>query len=429
MARLAHDPNGRKRVVVTVQGVEKTIRLGKVSSPASEEFRRHVQKLADCKALGDSPETKTRLWLDRLGDDMFDKLALARLVQARENLQLGAWLEKYLASSKVKGSSLEKLKQTKLKLVEFFGKDRPLRNVNADQASDWRTWLGKTASKRTGRLLTEATIKIHCGNAKQLFGDAARRKLIPESPFAHLAGGATPRDQDRHVTLPELEKILAVCPDAEWKLWFALPFFATVRVKSEMERLTWADVDFEKGRLHVVSPKTERFKGHERRTIPICPRLAELLQAQFDAAPVGTVNVLRRPRSGYTVEKMNALILQAGVEPWSDLFVTLRASGERYWQSQGVDVQHAAKMAGHSVATSQRHYVRSIPDEVQDRIAGKAARNAARQGVEVKGNETHSEHSVQNGIGVTWHETARYGNETLEGQMGDKGFEPLTPSV
>jgi integrase len=429
MATVANDPGGYKRVVVTIDGKRKPFRLGRVCLDTADEFARCADRLAMCRSFGETPDPRTRSWLEGLSDEVHAKLANVGLVDQRENLHLGPWLDKYLGGRKIKPSSLRKLKQTQTKLVKFFGEKLPIRKLNPNVASDWETWLKTTASSRTKRSLSQAAVRIHCGNAKEFFADAVRRKLLPESPFDHLSSGSTPRAVDRYVSLAELGKVLAVCPDSEWKLWFALAFFAMLRVPSETQTLTWADVDFSAARLNVRSPKTERHAGHEGRTVAIAPPLAEILQAQFDAAPAGSVKILRRSDSGYIDEKAVALIRASGVTPWPALFTTLRASGERYWQGQGVDVEHAAKLAGHSVSVSQRHYVRSVPDEVLDRMAGKAARNAAQQRKERPSISGQPYVSGKSENGTSGLQAATCGNEGNAAEMGDEGLEPPTSRV
>jgi integrase len=49
--------------------------------------------------------------------------------------------------------------------------------------------------------------------------------------------------------------VIDACPDAEWRLLFGLARYAGLRIPSESHRLTWADVDFERARLTVHSPR------------------------------------------------------------------------------------------------------------------------------------------------------------------------------
>ena len=86
--------------------------------------------------------------------------------------------------------------------------------------------------------LSEATLKIHAGNAKSLFAEALRRKLVPENVFLHLASGPTPSKNDRYVTPEECDAILAACTDWKFKLVFGLARLAGLRIRSEGFALT-----------------------------------------------------------------------------------------------------------------------------------------------------------------------------------------------
>ena len=53
--------------------------------------------------------------------------------------------------------------------------------------------------------LSEASVKIHVGTAKTIFGEAQQRGLIIENPFGHLSGVFPPDDpRSIHVCLTHL---------------------------------------------------------------------------------------------------------------------------------------------------------------------------------------------------------------------------------
>ena len=91
-----------------------------------------------------------------------------------------------------------------------------------------------------------------------MLAEALRRKVIDDNPFGSLKSGPTPSRYSRYVTPGEIERVIDACPDAEWRLLFGLARYAGLRIPSESHGLTWSDVDFDRGRLTVRSPKTER---------------------------------------------------------------------------------------------------------------------------------------------------------------------------
>src|SRR5581483_8650202 len=83
------------------------------------------------------------------------------------------------------------------------------------------------------------------------------------------------------VTAEMAQRVLDTCPDAEWRLLFALSRYGGLRCPSEHLALTWQDVDWERGRFLVHSPKTEHHEGKGERWVPIFPELKPYLEAVF----------------------------------------------------------------------------------------------------------------------------------------------------
>jgi integrase len=64
--------------------------------------------------------------------------------------------------------------------------------------------------------------------------------------------------------------------------------YAGLRCPSDVVGLTWGDVNWERGRLTVRSPKTARHEGHAMRVAPISPELRPILLTLFDQAEPGS---------------------------------------------------------------------------------------------------------------------------------------------
>jgi integrase len=81
--------------------------------------------------------------------------------------------------------------------------------------------------------------------------------------------------------------------------------------------LTWADVDWERGRIRVRSPKTEHLPRGATREIPLFPDLRPYLDEAFDLAEPGTVDVVTCYRDA--TENMRTqllrIICRAGLTP------------------------------------------------------------------------------------------------------------------
>ena len=367
MASIIDDGGGLKRIqFIDRDGNRKTLRLGKATARQSESFKVRLEQLVSAHLYGHPPDDATVKWLGEQSDKVHKRLANTGIVAHRGSTALGAWLDKYLANRvDLKPGSRRKLEQTKAKLIAFFGEAVSLRGITPDQAADWRQGLVTSG-------LSDAAVKIHAGNAKTFLNEAVRRELLTRNPFAHLASGSTASECDRYVTPEEAEKVIEAMPTTEWKLLFGLARYAGLRIPSESHLLTWADVDFERGRLNVQSPKTERHKGKERRTVPITPKLAKLLQDRFAEAAEGDEHLITIKGKGAVIRAMRRFCKAAGVEAWPRLWQTLRSSCEIEWAA--TFPQYAvSKWIGHSIVVSGKHYANAVPDDLMQKAAQKAA--------------------------------------------------------
>ena len=365
MATITTRANGSKSIRFTdPKGERQTITLGVKPRHKPEAVKRHVEELLTALTVGQLPGRQTAVWLSELDDKMHAKLARVGLVTPRSETTLTGWLDQYLEERKgeLKPEGYRKLAQTRAKLLSYFGDGVALRSLTPQDASAWREGL-----KASG--LSEATVKTHSGNVKTIFTEAVRRTLIDANPFEALKSGPTPSKYTRYVTPEVIGRVIGACPSREWALLFGLARYAGLRVPSETHRLTWADVNWADAKLTVHAPKTEGFTGHERRIVPIEPRLMALLQDRFEQCEEGQTHLVTIRGQGCISRYVDMILTAAGVEPWRRLWQTLRSSCEREWALRYP--QYAvSKWIGHSIEVSGRHYTDGVPDELFARAAG-----------------------------------------------------------
>ena len=63
-----------------------------------------------------------------------------------------------------------------------------------------------------------------------------------------------------------------------WRIIIVLARYGGLRCPSEVLSLEWRQVDWERNRVTVPSPKTDRYEGKESRTIPLFPELRTYLE-------------------------------------------------------------------------------------------------------------------------------------------------------
>jgi len=381
MASLIRDKNGRKRIqFVAPDGRRKTIRLGRATVRQAEAFKGRVEQLA-LAATGATGvvDDDTIRWLAQLDDTMYNKLAAVGLVAERKSVKIGAFLDDYISGRHdVKAATTIVYGHTRRNLIDFFGADKPLRDITPGDADLWRLSLIKQG-------LAENTLRRRCGIAKQFFKAAVRQKLISSNPFEHLRAAVTGNpDRLYFVSREEAEKVLDACPDAEWRLIFALSRYGGLRCPSEHLALKWSDVDWERSRIRVPSPKTEHHEGGKARFVPLFPELLPHLRQVFEQAQPGAEYVITRYRRAVCNlrTQLQRIIRKAGLEPWPKLFHNLRATREtelcERWPEHVV-----CAWIGNSRPVARKHYLQ-VTDEHFEQAAkpedfGQAAQNPAQQ--------------------------------------------------
>lgn len=423
MASISKDPRGCKRILFTgPDGRRRTVRLGKCSLRTAETVRVHIEHMLVARIAGHAVTDETGRWIRDLDDRLRDKLAATGLVPRRESVTLGAFLDGYLKSrSDLKVGTRVAYGHTQRNLVTYFGPDKLLKDITPGDADGWRLSLVTQG-------LSEATVRRRCGIAKQYLKVAVRRALVVENPFADLvAAGQSNPDRMYFVTREEAEKVLDVCPDAEWRLMFALARFGGLRCPSEILRLRWEDVDWDRGRITVHSPKTERYPGGASRQIPLFPELLPHLREVFEQAEPGGEYVITRYRGKSLNQRtqLTRIVRKAGLEPWPKPWQNLRSSRQTEL-TQFFPEHVVCAWIGNSQAVARDHYL-----QVTDEHFAEAAQKAAQYTVAHSRKAPYPPNSGQTESPVyapLQPLTPQYEDKKVS-DVGAEGFEPKNVSI
>ena len=359
MASVVNRPNGRREIQFTdAAGKRQTVRLGKMPKRDAESVKTRIEHLLTSQITKRSLEGDTARWVASLDDVLAGRLAKVGLIRQRESAYLAGYIDAYVAGrTDLKPRTRIKFNATKRYLIEFFKADRNLRDITAGDADDWRVFL---LAKGMG----ENTVRKHTQIAKQFFTAAVRRKLIESNPFAELKSTVQANPERFHfVALDAAAKVLAACPDAQWRLIFALSRFGGLRCPSEHLALTWDCIDWEHNRITIRSPKTEHHPGKVSRTIPIFPELRPHLEAAFDEAAEGSVHVITRYRNTNANLRthLSRIIERAGLKPWPKLFQNLRSTRETELAEQ-FPMHVVCSWIGNSKAIAAKHYLQTTDE-------------------------------------------------------------------
>ena len=257
-------------------------------------------------------------------------------------------------------------------LLDYFGAERLLASITPGDADEFRVNLLDK--------LGENTVRRNCGRAKQFFRAAVRKRLIQENPFADMKGCAVKATTDRmyFVTQEVAEKVLEACPDAQWRLLFALSRYGGLRCPSEHLALRWGDVDWERDRITVHSPKTEHHEGKESRQIPIFPELRPYLEEVWDAGPAGN-RVSHHPLSVGQCQPADPVGTDHPARPgWSrgpSRFQNCRSTRETEL-AERFPMHVVCAWIGNTQAVAAKHYLQ-VRDEDFERAAKRDAEDDA----------------------------------------------------
>jgi len=385
MASIGTDRNGRFRILFVddtgSRKKRKTVRLlPDADEDDARDFKRRIERLIAQRRWHNDPDILR--WADGLKDEMHERLAGAGLVKSRNVVTVihtvGTMLASVFDTLSVKGGTRTTYSQTRTSLEAYLGKDKPLTDVGRLDADKWRKSMEAEG-------LAQPTISKRVKTARQFFRQAVDWDMLLKNPIDRVKAG-TQKNRSRMymVSREDTQKLIDACPDAEWRAIVALSRFGGLRCPSEHLLLKLADVDWEKGRVRVTSPKTEHYDGGDHRMIPLFPELRAPLLELYEQAEPGTVYFINRYRSATQNlrTQFQRIIGRAGLKPWPRLFHNLRAS--RQTELTATHPEHVVcGWIGNSEKVARDHYLHTTDADFD--LAVSAAQNAAHTTAEQDG--------------------------------------------
>ena len=364
MASVSTDAKGLRKLQFTdPAGIRKTVYLGKMTAKNATMLQGHVEKLLIGVISKLPVEPETAQYVRKLEPVLYSKLSRVGLVASRGSSSLEAFIDEYISSrNDAKPSTKTVWKRTRKHLLAYFERTASLRSITKAAAKGFRQYL-------IGQELAENTVRRTCGVAKQLFADALDRELIEANPFKQRdIPTTTGSNQERqaYITTATAKAVLDACPDAEWRLLFALSRFAGLRCPSEHLALRWEDVNWERSRMTVRSCKTEHHEGGAMRVVPIFPELRPYLEEACELNGDKSEFLIARYRDSNTNLRTRLLkiINRAGVKPWPKLFHNLRASCETDL-AKVHPIKAVCDWIGNSITVAQRHYLQTTEEDFE----------------------------------------------------------------
>ncbi|MFA5300693.1 MAG: phage integrase SAM-like domain-containing protein [Lutibacter sp.] len=372
------------------------IHLGQVTRKQAETAQTHMETLIASRKTGGVVATATQEWLANIPDILRERLEKLKLVEARggKRWTVANWVANYIDKRPdVKKATKRKWRDVEKKLLAFFRFDC-IGDITVQHAKNFRTYLQSTIG------LSENSIRRQIGIARQFFNAAIEAELIAKNPFRGQSVSVRPNESRFFYVNSEMaQKVIAACPDTEWRLIFGLARFGGLRCPSEVLRLKWVDVDFANQRFTVHASKTEHHADMGIRTVPMFPELKPLFQDAFDNAKEGAVYCIERYRSGEVNlrTQLGRIVKQAGLETWPKLFQNLRSTREtELFKMTGGNVKAVCQWIGNTPAVAMIHYAQVTESDMQEAAkmtlindAEKKVHNPVHTAAESSGTESH----------------------------------------
>lgn len=360
-------------------GRKKSIRLGSMPKKSAETFRVNFERLQEIRRAGDSIPQGLGEWLQSIDAELRERLVGAGLLEPEKRLSLGKFCDEFLSSrGDVAPATAIRDRQVVLLLKEKFGEERRLDSISVRDAEEWRRWLKSEGNKRDSSRaeLAENTVRRRTGVARQIFATAVRWELIAKNPFDGLVVSVKENLERRaFISWGDCLKVIERAPNAEWRALIAFIRLIGCRVPSELNGLTWSDVDFVARRVLIRSPKTKHHGGdHAMRSVPMFPELVPFLEELAESVGPGVNVPMSSPVFPMAIDprvnlrtQLARMIVRAGLSVWDKMFVNLRSSRETELLAvyPATDV---CRWMGHSPAVAAKFYAQARP-EIADRAA------------------------------------------------------------
>jgi integrase len=389
--------NGRKTVqFVGPDGARRSLRLGKVPIEAARTAKIRVEAIVSAALRRVSVDSETAEWIGGLDDTTYGRLVGVHLAEPRtteaptpepgtDPVQTLKTLIDEFGKSKLKAKQSTRVHwgHTWRNLVGFFGESKDIATITEADAGTWAEWLD------VEQALSLPTIRKRCGNAKQLFAFAGRKRLLPSNPFAWVkSANVTNRTRDYFLKREDAALITDECPDAEWRLLFALSRYGGLRCPSEHLSLRWDAIDWQRARMRVRSPKTEHHQGGESRMVPIFPELLPFLEDALELAEPGAEYVITRYRDAKQNlrTQFERIVKRAGLDPWPKLWHNLRASRQTELE-ESFPSHVVCAWLGNSETVAKRHYLQVTDAHFEKAVQKAVHQNDPRQETDASGEE------------------------------------------
>lgn len=299
------------------QAIKRSIWLGKVRKAAAVYACRQVEDLVGSRKIAAPPSDEALKWVSNVSERIRENLVRYQLVEKTRPDTLHKYLDDYLKHKiDVKARTKGKLELAAAHLKEYFD-DIPMRAFTEGDADRYSMKLRTTKAS--------ATAARELKRCRQLFNAAIKDRIITTNPFAGISVASQRNDANKvEIDKATVLKVMKHLDCEEMRAALALARFCGLRVPSEIQVLTWEDINFDKPSLTIRSPKLEK----TRRPVRECPIFKDALPYIKKLDRSKPLPFVKYPTSANRMYRKNLLaaIKKAGLKPWPRLWHNLRLS-------------------------------------------------------------------------------------------------------
>ena len=362
----ARNGSGRIRIEYSYRGRRHSLSPGLLSEDERERFRSNLKRLIKSKKAGFSPEAEIESWTSNLSDAIYDNLASAGLVPPlARGITLSRLIERMRKERPVSPAAEAARSQAHRALIEAFGADTRVDSITEADCLRW--WKRGVWASKGGKELAMATKEKRRKDAKAVFNFAIEAGVIRSNPMKKIRkmSQANPRRQ-RYIAWHEVEELRGHMT-SELFAMIATVRLAGLRCPSEINKLTWGDVDFARQQLTISQSKLDC--GGEKDPYRKCPMrhtLAEVLRGIRPSDWTQDMYVFPRVEGSPCGNPRGHLLSasgRAGIKMWVKPFANLRASAVTDFRASGISRVQVGRWTGNSEGIGDLHYDLPFQDQ------------------------------------------------------------------
>ncbi|MEI7491916.1 MAG: site-specific integrase [Bacteroidota bacterium] len=310
-------------------------------------------------------------------DENKKNLALAESIRSKRHLELQNGIYGFQDQGKMKGSFLryfenltEKRRPSKgnhdnwdstLKHLKKFVKfDVTFAQIDKKWLEDLKEFLQKKAKTPSNTNLAQSSQSSYYNKVRAALREADKEGIIARNPAEDIEGIKPGDSQREFLTLDELQALIkAECDIPILKQAFLFSAMTGLRW-SDVQKLTWSDIQHSKEMGHYIRFRQKKTKGAE--TLPFSYQALEFLGAR--SSPTDRVFMGLKYSAWHNI-KLQQWVLRAGITK-SISFHCARHTYATLQLTLGTDIYTVSKLLGHKDLKTTQIYAKIIDEKKRD---------------------------------------------------------------